>query len=77
MGCFHAQEIQRMVFSKFNPQEYSVVDNRLQYPSAEELSSTDFRSSRGGSFGNAAKRTRSAIEIGGFQSTAISVEGSE
>ena len=44
----------------FSGESLPIVDHRLRLPSAEDLSAPGFRSSRGGSFGNAAARTRSA-----------------
>ena len=45
---------------KFNPNSLPIADARAVYPSQGDLDSTEFRSSRGGSFGNASTRTRSA-----------------
>ena len=44
----------------FSGERLPVTDQRLKLPSEEDLSAQGFRSSRGGSFGNAAARTRSA-----------------
>lgn len=45
---------------RFSADRLPIENRKLRYPTMEELSSTGFRSSRGGSFGNAAARTRSA-----------------
>lgn len=44
---------------RFSAEAYPVKDDRLVFPSFEDLISEDFRSSRGGSYGNAMQRTRS------------------
>ena len=44
----------------FDAKRYPVEGERVRYPKLEELKATGFRSSRGGSYGNAASRTRSA-----------------
>ena len=44
----------------FQADEYRLADQRLVMPSQEDLEAPGFRSSRGGSYGNAASRTRSA-----------------
>ena len=44
---------------RFQAESYPVNNRRLVFPSFEDLISEEFRSCRGGSYGNAAQRTRS------------------
>ena len=44
----------------FQADTYGVLEQRLTMPSQEDLEASGFRSSRGGTYGNAAGRTRSA-----------------
>ena len=45
---------------RFSLEQLPIENGRIQYPTQSDLESPDFRSSRGGSYGNAATRTRSA-----------------
>ncbi|MEE2836808.1 MAG: bifunctional serine/threonine-protein kinase/formylglycine-generating enzyme family protein [Myxococcota bacterium] len=45
---------------RFDAERYGLDQGRLQMPTADELAETGFRSSRGGSYGNGANRTRCA-----------------
>ena len=44
----------------YQADNYPIEEDRLRFPEFSELRATGFRSSRGGSFGNAQSRTRSA-----------------
>jgi len=44
---------------RFQAEAYPVTGGRLQLPNFDDLTSEEFRSCRGGSYGNAAQRTRS------------------
>jgi len=44
----------------FDPKNYPLASDQLRMPTSVELNATGFRSSRGGSYGNASSRTRSA-----------------